>query len=71
MNDDGVWKTRFHQLMLVRLTASAVFMLGIAVMFTDLVREGGLPQLGAVLAIIGAVASVLAPRLLKKMWEQR
>ena len=67
MNDDDVWKTRFHQLMLVRLAASAIFILGVLIMFTDLLRDGGWPQVGAVLAIIGALGSLLAPRFLKKV----
>jgi len=70
MNDDDVWKTRFHQLMLVRLAASAIFILGVLIMFTDLLRDGGWPQVGAVLAIIGALGSLLAPRFLKKVWER-
>ena len=69
MDDDQLWKTRFHQLMLVRMAALALFVLGVA-LFTDLLREGGLPRIGAVLAIAGALVSVLAPRLLKKMWDR-
>ncbi|QIK78485.1 hypothetical protein G7077_05785 [Sphingomonas piscis] len=71
MNDDQIWKTRFHQLMLVRLIGLAVFALGIAIMSTDLLRPGGWPQVGAILAILGALGSLLAPRLLKKVWERQ
>jgi hypothetical protein len=40
-------------------------------MYTNLVREGGWPQVGAIIAIMGAIDAVFAPRLLKKIWEQQ
>ncbi len=70
MNDEQLWKQRFHQLMLARLAGLAIFFLGVAIMFTDLVREGGWPQVGAIVAILGAIDSVFAPRLLKRLWER-
>jgi hypothetical protein len=56
--------------MLARLAGVAIFFLGVAIMFTDLMRDGGWPQVGAVVAILGAIDSVFAPRLLKRMWER-
>jgi hypothetical protein len=41
-----------------------------AITFTDIVQEGGSPRLGAFLVIIGAIASLLAPKLLKKRWDR-
>jgi hypothetical protein len=70
MDDEALWKRRFLIFMAVRLAGLAIFFLGIAIAFTGLVREGGLPSLGGVLAIIGVVDAVLAPRLLKKLWER-
>lgn len=70
MDDEAVWKQRFLKLTLARLAALALFLLGMAVTFTGLVREGGSPQVGAVLVIIGAVGSVLAPKLVRKSWER-
>jgi hypothetical protein len=45
-------------------------LLGIAIAFTDLVRPGGWPLLGGILAIVGAIDAVVAPRILKKGWER-
>ena len=45
--------------------------LGIAIIYTDLVRPGGWPQVGAVVAIIGVIDSLFVPRLVKKAWDQR
>lgn len=70
MHDEELWKRRFHQLTLVRLASLATLLLGIAITFGDLVEEGGSPRLGAALVIIGAVVSLLAPKLLKKRWKQ-
>ncbi len=70
MDDEALWKRRFLIFMAVRLAGLATFFLGIAIAFTDLVREGGMPTLGGILAIIGVLDAVLAPRLLKKMWER-
>ena len=67
MADDELWKRRFYAFMGVRLFGLATFILGIAIMYTDLIREGGWPTVGAILAIIGTVDAVFAPKLLKKM----
>jgi hypothetical protein len=71
MTDDDLWKRRFHQFMLVRLLGLGIFFLGIVIAYTDLVRAGGWPVLGAVLAIMGAIDAVFAPKMLKKLWEQQ
>lgn len=71
MADEELWKRRFHMFMAVRLFGLATFFLGIAIIYTDLVREGGWPTLGAVLAIVGTIDAVFAPKLLKRMWEQQ
>ena len=70
MDDEALWKQRFLLFMLVRLAGLATFFLGIAIAFSDLLREGGMPTLGGILAIIGVVDAVFAPRVLKKMWER-
>ena len=70
MDDETVWKRRFLIFMLVRLAGLATFLLGIAIAYSDLVREGGWPALGAIIAIMGAIDAVFAPKLLKKHWDQ-
>ncbi|HEV2043879.1 MAG TPA: hypothetical protein VGR05_04285, partial [Sphingomicrobium sp.] len=66
MNDDDLlWKKRFQLFALIRLVGLAVFMLGLAVMLTDLVRPGGWPLLGGILVAIGAIDAMVAPRILK------
>jgi hypothetical protein len=70
MDDEALWKRRFLVFMAVRLAGLATFFLGIAIAFSDLLREGGMPTLGGILAIVGVLDAVLAPRVLKKMWER-
>jgi hypothetical protein len=70
MDDEALWKQRFLLFMIVRLAGLVIFFLGIAIAFSDLLREGGMPTLGGFLAIIGVIDAVFAPRVLKKMWQR-
>ena len=70
MVDEAEWKRRFLIFMLVRIAGVAIFLLGVAIIYSDLIREGGWPQLGAVIAIMGVIDAVFSPRLLKKVWEK-
>ena len=45
----------------------AIFFLGIAIIYTNLVRPGGWPQVGAIVAIMGVIDAMFAPRLLKRL----
>lgn len=58
MGDDDLAKRRLWQLTMLRLITFAPFMLGIAIMYTDLLRPGGWPQLGAMISIVAVLASV-------------
>lgn len=71
MPDEALWKRRFHLFMAVRLIGLAVFLLGVAITFSDLVREGGWPAVGGLLAIAGVIDAVFAPKMLKKLWAQQ
>ena len=68
--DDDVARQRLLVYTFVRFVGLAIFFLGIAIIYTDLVRPGGWPQLGAIIAIVGVIDSVLAPRLLKRAWDK-
>jgi membrane protein implicated in regulation of membrane protease activity len=70
MVDEAVWKRRFHIFVLVRLAGLAMFFLGIAIAYTGLVRQGGWPALGVIVAVLGLIDAVFAPRILRKQWER-
>lgn len=71
MADDDIWRRRFQAFVLVRMFGLATFLLGVAIIYTDLLREGGWPTVGAIIAIIGAIDAVFAPMLLRKLWEDQ
>ena len=71
MADDALWKRRFHVFMAVRLAGLAIFFLGVAIAFTDLVRAGGWPLVGVIIAFMGMIDAVFAPRMLKRLWEEQ
>jgi hypothetical protein len=70
MADEKVWKKRFLIFSLARLFGLAMILLGIAVAYSDLLRPGGWPVVGFVIALMGVIDALLSPRLLKKMWEE-
>ena len=71
MADERVWRNRGLMYLGARAFGIAVFLVGFAIIYSDLLREGGWPQLGAVIVILGVIDAVLAPRMLKKLWDQQ
>jgi hypothetical protein len=70
MNDHDVWRKRFQLFAAIRLVGLAIFLLGVAIAFSDLVRPGGWRLPGGILAVVGALDAVIAPRILKRGWER-
>jgi len=71
MDDEARWRRRLLIYSLVRLGGVAIFFLGLAIIYTNLLRQGGWPQLGAVVAILGVIDAFFAPRLLKRAWNEQ
>lgn len=69
--DEDVARRRLLIYSLVRLGGLLIFFLGVAIVYTDLLRPGGWPQVGAIIAIMGAIDSVFAPKLLKSAWDRQ
>jgi membrane protein implicated in regulation of membrane protease activity len=69
--DEDVARRRLLLYSLVRFGGLLVFFLGLAIFYTDLVRPGGWPQLGAIVAIMGVIDAMFAPRLLKRAWDKQ
>lgn len=68
--DDDLARRRLLNYTLTRFVGVAIFFLGVAIIYTDLLRPGGWPRAGAFIAIIGALDAFFAPRLLKKAWAE-
>lgn len=71
MMDDQTAKRRLLLYSLVRFGGLAIFLLGLAIIYTNLLRPGGWPQVGAIVAIMGVIDAFFAPRLLKKSWDEQ
>ena len=68
---DSVYRQRFFLYSAIRLGGIVIFFLGIAIAYSSLVRPGGWPQVGAIVAIVGALDALLMPRLFKKSWDRK
>lgn len=68
--DDPKWKRRFALYAAARAGGVGIFLIGIAVGYSNLMRAGGWPQLGAAIAIVGVVDAIVLPRLIKRAWER-
>ena len=71
MDDDIRARNRLLAYTAVRMAGLAIFFLGVAIIYTNLLRAGGWPQVGAIVAMMGAIDAVLAPHLLKKAWDRQ
>ena len=71
MDDEAVWKRRFLVFTLVRLAGLAIFFLGLAIAFGNVVREGGWPLVGLPIAVIGLLDAVFSAKILRKSWERQ
>ena len=71
MDDDTKARNRLLAYTAVRFGGLLIFFLGIAIIYTDLARPGGWPQVGAIVAIMGVIDALFAPRLLKRGWDEQ
>ena len=71
MNEDQAEKKRFQIFAVVRLFGVGLFLLGTAIAFTDLLKPGGWPLVGGVLAITGVLDAVFASRVVRRASERK
>ena len=71
MTDEAEWKKRFLLFSVLRIAGLGLFLLGIGIAFSDLLKPGGWPLLGGILAVVGALEAVLIGRILKKGWRDQ
>lgn len=71
MDEDAQARNRLLAYTAVRFGGLVIFFLGIAIIYTNLLRQGGWPQVGAIVAILGVLDAFFAPRLLKRAWDEK
>ena len=71
MTDEAEWKKRFLLFSVLRIAGLGLFLLGIGIAFSDLLKPGGWPLLGGIFAVVGALEAVLIGRILKKGWRDQ
>lgn len=70
MADESQWKRRFALYTAARLGGLGIFLIGVAIAYSSLLRPGGWPQVGAIVAIVGVADALLLPRIIKRAWER-
>jgi protein-S-isoprenylcysteine O-methyltransferase Ste14 len=67
-DNDDLWRNRFIIVNLVRIGATAVVMLALAIWYTNLLVPGGSIVIGLPLALAGVVVSFWGPKWLSRHW---
>lgn len=62
-------KSRYHMLVLLQFVGVLLMILGMWIWAGDILREDGWPLVGAPLVVIGAIESLLLPKLLARRWK--
>ena len=65
MTDDEA-RRQFIIFGILRVGGLLLFLIGIAIAFTDLLKPGGWKLLGGILVVVGAIEAVISPRLVKR-----
>lgn len=68
--DEQLWRRRFAIFALLRISGLILFLLGMAIIFSDLAQPGGALGLGMVVVGCGLVEALLGPVLLRQRWEK-
>jgi hypothetical protein len=69
--DEDLWRSRFIAVNLLRIGGTLVVLAGLAIWNTNVLRQGGLPQVGFPLALAGLVASFWGPVALSRHWKRK
>lgn len=67
--EEKMWRDRFIAINLVRIGGTGVVMIGLLIMNTDWVQEGGSIVLGLLLALAGLTISFGGPKWLAGKWR--
>ena len=66
---ENLWRNRFIAINLVRIGGTIVALIGVYILLSDVVVEGGAMILGLALALAGVFASFAGPKWLVRKWR--
>lgn len=67
--EDAKWRNRFMAINMVRIGGTLIVVLGLVVWHSDRFREGGWPEVGLPMALLGLLISFGGTRLLVQRWR--
>ncbi len=67
--EETLWRNRFIAVNLLRIGATGVVLLALAIWSSDLLVPGGSMVIGLPLALVGLVASFWGPKWLARRWR--
>ena len=68
--DEALWRRRFGLFALLRISGLILFLVGMAIAFSDIVRPGGHLAIGMVVIGLGLTEALLGPVLLRQHWAR-
>jgi hypothetical protein len=63
------WRNRFVAINMVRIGGTLIVLLGLVIWHSDRFREGGWPEVGLPMALLGLLISFGGTRLLVQRWR--
>ena len=69
--EEALWRKRFGLFALLRISGLLLMLGGIAVAFTGVLRPGGWPLVGGVIALVGLFDGTVAPQILRRSWDRK
>lgn len=67
---DALWAKRFRIFALLRVSGLLLFLLGMAIVFSDVLKPGGDLLIGMVVIGCGLSEALLGPVLLRQSWDK-
>ena len=67
-DDETLWRNRFIAVNMMRIGATLVVLLGLAIWHSDLIVEGG-SVLGLPIAVVALVVSFWGPKWMARRWQ--
>ena len=68
-DEEAMWRNRFIMINMVRIGGTLVVLVGLLILNTDWIQEGGSIPLGLTIALAGLMVSFGGPKWLARKWR--